>query len=284
MMFPRFPRGRVPCLIPFTLIALAACGQAPVQWSEAQSVSGPPPPLPNSSAGAFALSPDGRVVDDSLLQLAARLSPPSAACPGSLRVSRAAGTLHAVWWAPRPDSGARLLAASSRDGGATWGAIAPVDTTDRSVTGCRRAPPAIAADSSSGYIHIAYGLHAPEGPGLFFSHSMDHGASFHSPVPILYGERMGRTSVAAQGDFVAVAFEDPNSSTRRVGLALSRTMGHIFEDRLMPVSDDNGAATHPLVSVQGRRITVAWGEHAASGGDVLRVRTGQLQTRRPLRP
>jgi hypothetical protein len=153
-----------------------------------------------------------------------------------------------------------------------------VDTTDRGVTGCRREPPAIAADSSSGYIHVSYGLQAPEGPGLFFSHSMDHGATFHSPVPILYGERLGRTSVAAQGDVVAVAFEDPNSATPRVGLALSRTMGHIFEDRVIPVSDDNGAAIDPLVALHGRHITVAWGERAAaSGGDVLRVRTGQLQ-------
>jgi hypothetical protein len=104
---------------------------------------------------------------------------------------------------------------------------------------------------------------------------MDGGATFHAPVPILYGERLGRTSVAAVGDRVVVAFEDPNSRTPRIGLALSRTMGHIFEDRLLPVSDDNGTATHPLVAVQQHRVTVAWQERAApNGGAILRVRTG----------
>jgi hypothetical protein len=106
---------------------------------------------------------------------------------------------------------------------------------------------------------------------------MDGGTTFHAPVPILYGDHPGHTSVAAAGDRVAVAFEDPNSATPRVGLALSRTMGHIFEHRLLPVSDDNGSATLPLVAVQGRSITVAWRQSRASnGGVVLRVRTGTI--------
>jgi hypothetical protein len=83
--------------------------------------------------------------------------------------------------------------------------------------------------------------------------------------------------VAAAGDRVAVAFEDPNSATPRIGLALSRTMGHIFEDRILPVSDDNGSATHPLVAVRGRRVTVAWQQRAAANGRIaFRIRTGTL--------
>ena len=106
---------------------------------------------------------------------------------------------------------------------------------------------------------------------------MDGGASFHSPVAIVYGDGPGRTSVAAAGDVVAVAFEDPNSRTPRIGLALSATMGHIFEERLLPVSDDNGAATHPLVAVQQHRLSVAWQEQGASNGRVmLHVRTGTI--------
>jgi hypothetical protein len=57
---------------------------------------------------------------------------------------------------------------------------------------------------------------------------------------------------------VAVAFEDPNSRTPRIGLALSHTMGHIFEERLLPISDDNEIASRPLVAVRGRRLAVAW--------------------------
>jgi hypothetical protein len=106
---------------------------------------------------------------------------------------------------------------------------------------------------------------------------MDDGATFHSPVPIFYGDRLGRTSVAADGDLVVVAFEDPNSRSPRVGLALSRTMGHIFEQRLLPVSDDNGAASDPIVAVQGHRVAVAWQQRAvANGPTALAVRVGEL--------
>jgi hypothetical protein len=251
---------------------LAACADAPVEWSASSSVQSPPGTAVTVTAG-------GVVTADTLASLARRVSPPAGVvCPGSLQLARAGHALYAVWWNPRPDSGARLLSARSDDDGRSWSAPAAVDTLDRGVSGCARAPASVAADSASGYVHVAYGLDAPEGPGLFFAHSMDAGRTFHSPVPIFYGERLGRTSVAADGDLVAVAFEDPNSRSPRVGLALSRTMGHIFEHRLLPVSDENGAASHPTTAVQGKRIAIAWEQRAAAGtstaAPALVVRTG----------
>ncbi|MDB4900392.1 MAG: hypothetical protein JWN53_2200 [Gemmatimonadetes bacterium] len=253
-------------------LALLGCGADPISWTLHRTITAP--------AGAVALTADGALHPDSLRRLATTVhAPPGAICPGSLRVARGGATLYGVWWAPRADSGARLLAARSADGGATWSAPAPVDTTDRAVNGCRREAAAIAADSASGYVHVAYALLAAEGPGLFFSHSMDNGITFHSPVPIFYGDRLGRTSVAADGDLVAVGFEDPNSRTPRVGLALSRTMGHIFELRLLPVSDDNGAASHPLTAVTGHRIAIAWEQRAvdADTAAALVVRAGVVR-------
>ena len=125
-------------------------------------------------------------------------------------------------------------------------------------------PGSIAADSASGYVHVVFALVGREGPGLFFAHSMDGGETFHAAVPIFYGEQLGRASVAADGDHVVVAFEDPNSQKPRVGLALSRTMGHIFEERILPISDDNGTATHPLTAIRGRRVAVAWERRSLS--------------------
>jgi hypothetical protein len=235
------------------MIALACvtCAAPPVDWTPPRAVA-----LPTASA---VLEADGTLRADTMAALAATVTPPSGpVCGGSLRLAAARHTLFAIWWAPRADSGARLLAARSADGGRSWSTPAPVDTTDVGVTGCRREPAAITADSTSGYVHATYALQAAEGPGLFFSHSMDGGVTFHAPVPILYGEQLGRTSVAADGDLVVVAFEDPNSTMPRIGLALSRTMGHIFEHRILPVSDDNGIATHPLAAAHGRRIAVAW--------------------------
>ncbi|MEP7001755.1 MAG: hypothetical protein ABI969_14810 [bacterium] len=248
---------------------LVGCTSAPVEWASERSEQVVSP--------IVAISTNGALVDDSLVRMAARVTPPSVACAGSLRLARSGSRLFAVWWSPRADSTATLASSRSSDGGATWNAMVPVDTTDHGVTGCIRAPAAIAADSASGYVHVAYAMVAAEGPGLFFAHSMDGGATFHAPVPIVYGERLGHTSVAASGDRVVVAFEDPNSRTPRIGLALSKTMGHIFEDRVLPLSNDNGAATQPLVAVQSNRITVAWQESvASSGGATFRIRRGTL--------
>jgi hypothetical protein len=255
----------------FVVLVLLGCDEPPVQWGATRTV----PAVPAST-----VSPDGSLHPDSMAMLAAHLPPPErAVCPGSLALSRASGRLYAAWWRVRPDSGALLLAAHTGDEGRTWSTPAPVDTTDRSVSGCNRSPPAIAADSASGYVHVVFALLGREGPGLFYAHSMDEGATFHSAVPIFYGDRLGRSSVAADGDLVAVAFEDPNSRTPRIGLALSRTMGHIFEERLLPISDDHGVATHPLAAVRDRRVAVAWHRRASSdsAAPVLVVRTGVVR-------
>jgi hypothetical protein len=222
--------------------------------------------------------------------LPAEPAPPSVpsgafVCPGSLRVARAgAQDLYAVWWAPRADSSAALLAARSPDGGRSWPEIASVDTADRGSNGCRRPAPSVAADASTGYVHVAYALEAPGAPGVFFAHAMPGRFVFHAPVPIIYGERPGRTSVAASGDVVAVAYEDPNSAEPRVGLALSRTLGHTFEHRV-PASTGVGAAVEPRVALAGATVAVAWrqgrsargldGEAAPAAGPVM-VRLGEL--------
>ena len=266
----RTPRRRRRFARPLALLILASagCAASPVEWTPSRAAT--------SRGDAFVLDADGGLRPDTMAVLASRLVPPGPVCAGSLRIAAAGHTLFGVWWAPRSDSSAWLAAAHSTDGGRTWVGRAPVDTTDASNAGCHRAPAAIAADSMSGYVHVTYALQAKEGPGLFFSHSMDGGNTFHEPVPILYGERMGRTSVATDGDLVVVGFEDPNSATPRIGLALSRTMGHIFEHRILPVSDDNGIAAHPMTAVRGRRIAVAW-ESSASDPTALVVRTGTVR-------
>jgi hypothetical protein len=252
-------------------VILAACGDEPVDWSAARV---------DAARGAVVVTADGTLRPDSLAALAARLpSPDTAMCPGSLVVAPAAGHLFAAWWHARPDSGAVLLAARTDDEGGHWSMPAPVDTTDVGAMGCRRAPPAIAADSASGYVHVAFALVGKEGPGLFFAHSMDGGATFHAAVPIFYGEQLGRSSVAADGDHVVVAFEDPNSRLPRVGLALSRTMGHIFEERILPISDDNGAATNPRAAIRGRHVAVAWDRRPSSdsAAALVAIRAGTLR-------
>jgi hypothetical protein len=256
----------------FLLLLASACIKSPVDWTTQRSI-------PLASDSARVLAPDGTLRPDSLLARAATVTPPSGSiCPGSLRLARAGSSLYAAWWSPRPDSNANLLSSRSLDGGRHWSIPAAVDTSDKGLSGCRRVAPSIAADSSSGYVHVTYSMVAPEGPGLFFAHSMDEGVTFHTPVAILYGDRLGQTSVAADGDIVVVGFEDPNSRTPRVGLAISRTMGHIFEQRILPLSDDVGTATRPLTAVRGRQIAVAWEQRASpTAPAALDVRVGTLR-------
>jgi hypothetical protein len=179
-------------------------------------------------------------------------------CAASLRATPAiGGEAYASWFTVRPDSSVLLRVARSDDAGVTWNDAVTADTTDRGRAGCGRPAPFISADALNGYVHVVYHLVAREGAGLFFTHTMERGALFHEPVPIVYGDRPSAASVASRGDTVVVAYEDPNSRFPRLGLALSRTQGHIFERRL-PASDETGEARTPRVAVRGTSIAVAW--------------------------
>lgn len=261
-------------------LAFGACAEPPVRWRE----SGAPVPAPPTET-RLAVDSAGNVA-----WLPPEPAPPSVppgaeACPGSLRVARS-GVLdvYAVWWAPRADSSASLLAARSSDGGRSWPEIAQVDTVDQGSSGCRRPAASVAADASTGYVHVAYSLVAPGAPGIFFAHAMPGPLVFHAPVPIIYGERPGRTSVAASGDVVAVAYEDPNGAEPRVGLALSRTLGHTFEHRIR-ASTGVGAALEPWVALARGTVAVAWRQAPSARGLVaepapaagpMMVRLGEL--------
>ena len=184
------------------------------------------------------------------------MTPSRNACPGSLRISGH----YAVWWESNADSSVTLFAARSTGNG-SWEPKVAADTTDHGVRGCGRPAPAIAADSASGYVHIAYFAEPKNGAGIFFAHSMDRGATFHSPVPIVFGRNPARVSVGSSGDKVAVAYEDPNSSQPLVGVAMSRSMGHIFESRSVATSE-NGRARQPVVRVSGDSIKLWWSEYS----------------------
>lgn len=237
-------------------IALAilggACAPGPVAWEPAAADT-----TPRAGADADGPAPAGVAGEHR--------------CDGSLRVVGDTTPLRiAVWWSARADSTTRLVAARSTDAGATWLPPVPVDSLDRGARGCARPAPAVARDAAGGYVHVAYFLDAPEGSGLFFAHSMDDGAMFHAPVPIVYGERPVRASVDALGDTVAVAYENPNTREPEVSLALSRTAGHIFEEKAIPVSQGTFPAESPVVRVAPQRVVVTWLER--QGGRLVPMR------------
>lgn len=260
-------------LLPLALL-LAACASPPVDWSDAVVLDDAP------VWGALRLGDAGepRFVE----AVDAPTRPPSS-CAESVRIARGDGEERfAVWWSVRGDSSAALLAARSGDGGRTWDAAVSVDSLDRAHRGCARPAPSVAVDSVTGYVHVAYWLEAPEGAGIFFSHSMEPDPLFfHAPVPIVYGDRPSQTAVAAERSVVVVAYQDPNARVTRISMHVSRTDGHIFEHRIPPLTSPAESAFAPRVAVQGRRVAVAWQGEMRTAGSVARsaayLRTGTLR-------
>jgi hypothetical protein len=245
-----------------TLLALAACVREPVQWGDVS--------YRRSELG----DPDTRSSE-----LSANLPLPNRAFGNCLHSVRSGGDnndLFRVWWAARTDSSVVLSIQHSTDGGADWGKALTVDSRDRGGRGCDRPAPGIFYDRARRYLHVVYFIEASDGAGVFFAHSMDNGAMFHSPVPVVYGTRPSHASVAANGDSVVVVFEDPNALLPRIGIALSRTTGHIFEARGDATPDDV-SAIDPWVALDHRNITIWWkeGENAeGSKGDRVGYRAG----------
>jgi hypothetical protein len=251
-----------------TTTSVWACARAPIDWGDAV-------PLPPALAAGSELEFDREN------QLVVR-PPPAISlpvfteqCAGSVRLARdTTGDWYAAWWSARSDSTAEVVVSRSPDG-ATWSPLVRVDSTDAGRVGCQRPAPAIDADA--GNIHVAYAMTAREGPGIFASHSMDGGMTFHSPVAVVYGERIGLTAIAARGDLVAIAYEDPNTNPQRIGLALSHTMAHVFDTR-ETISPSTGAARVPGVALGDGKIAVTWARGPATDASAPRMlRIGDLR-------
>lgn len=217
---------------------LAGCSEPAVTWGGVVHRDAPPEPR------------------ESVLGVA---GPQHTGCGASLRIATTGNSSFAAWWATRRDSSVILMTARSHNGG-PWSSPVAADSTDRGTRGCGRPAPAIAADTVSGYVHLAYFLE-PAGGGVFFAHSMDSGETFHSAVPIVFGSNLSRTSVASAGDRVAVAYEDPNSEQPLIAVALSKSMGHLFEKRSL-ASTANGRAKQPVVRIAGDSIRLWWSEYS----------------------
>jgi hypothetical protein len=259
-----------------TLVALmlTACVPQPVQWAE--EIARTEGPLADSLRLSFASA------ESDAVEFVPLWTPPTwpsepRLCPATLRADRAPGDeAYASWFSVRDDSSVVLRVARSDDAGLTWNAAVTADSLDVGRAGCDRPVPYISADAFNGYVHVVYYLDAREGAGLFFTHTMERGALFHEPVPIVYGDRPSLAAVASRGDTVAVVFEDPNSRLPRLGLALSRVQGHIFEHRLS-ASDETGEARTPRIALRGTQLVVGW-TSTSRGGTMARtaIRSGTI--------
>ena len=241
-----------------SLLALAACDQPPVNWTDPVSIE-----QPSVASRLVVEGATPRFVPDST---------PTEVLPSSTgrcdqgvvttRLRKAA----AAWWSVRADSSAVLYVSASADSGKTWGTPTPVDTSDVSSTGCRRPPPSIVTVGDD--VYVAYSMAAPEGTGVFFAHTMS--GMVHSPVPVIYGERLVATAIAADARHVVVAYEEPNGTRRQVDIAISQSQGHLFETHTTASrSVDN--ATLPAVALADSTLAISWLTRAAADSAPTRV-------------
>ena len=249
------------------LLVFAACDQAPVDWHEPVAI---PTPAPGShltidSAG------DAKFVAGSARAASTPVFP--GLCVGSFRTVAGTVHIHSVWWNVRPDSSAVLDAASSSDSGKTWGIPQAVDTSDVSSRGCSRPSPSVATVGDD--LYVAYSMTASEGTGVFSAHTM--ASMLHSPVAVIYGERLVSTAIAVDGVHVAVAYEQPNGKRKQIDVALSRTQGHIFE-RHFTATRDVDVAILPSVALADHSLAVSWTARPFGAGPPSQVvRAGHLR-------
>ena len=231
------------------VLALAAlttaCDSTRVRWEQPQAA-------PADTIGAITLTENNTLAywRDS----ASHRPDDPRMCPGSLRSATDGGVEFHSWLRLRPDSTVAVMA--SRWDGASGTTPAIVDSLDIGQFGCRRPAPSIAI-SDDGSVHVAYSLKAPEGYGVFFGHSMNRGLNFHDPMIVVYGDRLSATAIASSGARVAIAYEDPSGSVRRIDVALSNTQGHTFERR-EHASPDEMTATHPRIAIRDTVVALTF--------------------------
>lgn len=249
------------------LLLFAACEQAPIDWHDPAEI---PNPAPRSHLTVDSTG-DARFVADSASSASLPVS--VGLCTASIRTVSGTVHMHSVWWNVRSDSSAVLYEASSADSGKTWGKPAAVDTSDVSSRGCSRPPPSVTTVGDD--LYVAYSMIAPEGTGVFSAHTM--ASMLHSPVAVIYGERLVSTAIAVDGERVAVAYEQPNGKRKQIDVALSSTQGHIFE-RHFTATREVDVAILPSVALAGDFLAVSWTARPfGAGASSQVVRVGHLR-------
>jgi hypothetical protein len=261
-------------------LLLAACERAPapaVGWGRMTRVQ-------NVPRGQWVLALD-QAGHPTLAQAeGAPLVLPRGACASSAVFARMGRReWYAAWWQPRADSSAALVVARSTNGAATWSPPVTADARDRATLGCHRPRPAIAADPTSGTVYVAYFLRATGGggAGVWLTRSAAQGTRWHAPAYVALGNDPAAVSIAAHGDTVAVAYEDPSARGARVSIAASTTAGGSFDFR-RTVSGTNETASDPHVALRGSTLAVAWQSRPRGGrgsAPELLITVGALQGR-----
>jgi hypothetical protein len=245
---------RTSCGAALLALFLAGCGEpSPVDWDAEQRI-------------AAVIAPGARLVisesgKPAIVQGWTPLKWPedSTACANTHVGARARGdTAYAAWWHLNAYGYADLMLARSDDG-IRWNAPEIMGGAVGTERACSRPLPAIAVDSTTGAVYLAWHGMSQWGPGMLFAEVPTKGRApfavrIDSMEPV-----MRVASVAAFRDTVAVLWEASSEEGSELRLAISMRAGHIPMARATVRSRDTRVFA-PLVSVRDGRVAMAWNE------------------------
>jgi hypothetical protein len=191
---------------------------------------------------------------------------PGEACP-CCRTSIATGrdgALYIAWRAVLPGSVRDVVVARSPDGGNSWSEPVRVHADGWVFDACPHAGPSLQVDAA-GAVHVAWWTGKEGAAGVYYARSTDSARTFAAPVALGTARfsRAAHVQLALGADgLVAAAWDDGTLKVPQVKLRLSRDNGATF-GAAEPVSAPGRAATFPVLTAAGRRVTVAWSEQSA---------------------
>jgi hypothetical protein len=161
-----------------------------------------------------------------------------------------------------------VVVARSADGGTTWQAPVRVHADEWVFDGCPHAGPSLQVDAT-GRVHVAWWTGKEGAAGVYYARSADGARTFSAPFALGVAEfsRPAHVQLAlGDGGLVAAAWDDGTLRVPQVVLRLSRDGGEAF-GAPQTVSAPGRAATFPVLSLSGRRVTVAWAEQSAEAAE-----------------
>jgi hypothetical protein len=173
------------------------------------------------------------------------------------------GTIYVAWRAILAGDVRDVVVTRSSDDGRTWAEPVRTRADDWVYPGCPHAGPSLEVDAK-GDVHVAWWTGKEGEAGVYYARSSDGAKSFVAQ-PIAIGEkaRPAHVQLAVSGPRVYLAWDDGLGDIPRVLLRRSSDGGKRFDPEEL-LSDQDVAASYPVIALYGDSVAVAWSQTTAA--------------------
>ncbi|MFO7262416.1 MAG: sialidase family protein [bacterium] len=228
------------------------------------AADGDAPEMPSSDVRVARSTDGGRTFEPGVV-VARDVCP---CCRTSLAVAPD-GTVLVAWRRVFEGDVRDIVVARSTDGGRTFSAPVRVHDDGWVIPGCPHAGPSLALDGE-GRLHAAWYTGREDRQGIHVAASLDGGASFGAPRPLLAGGwvpvSLVRLAALPDGAILA-AWDDRRDEQHRIAVA------RLDGSRVRVLADDL-AGQAPAVAASGGTVAVAWLD-----GEAVRARVAYADAR-----